>query len=168
MVNYNALYALLGDLTPLAADCGEVCAAACCKGEDNEGMLLFPGEAEHLACEERVTRENGRELYVCDGRCDREQRPLSCRLFPLFPVVTAEGRIRAVYDPRAYHVCPLVQLQDNVRLDISFVRAVRAVGRRIAASPEGLAFLKEQLREVVPVTREDYPIVENILVLIFL
>ena len=153
MVNYNAIYALLGELTPLTADCGEVCGAACCHGSDSEGMLLFPGEAAHLACENRVTRENGRELYVCNGECDRDTRPLSCRLFPLFPIVTADGRVRAVYDPRAYRVCPLVQLQDNVRLDRHFVRAVRAVGRRIAASPEGLAFLKEQTAEIAEINR---------------
>ena len=153
MVNYDAIYALLGDLTPLTADCGAVCAAACCKGGDNEGMLLFPDEAAFLYCEDRIVRENGRELYVCDGTCDRDLRPLSCRLFPLFPIVTNEGRIRAVYDPRAYHVCPLVQLNDNVRLDTTFVRAVRAVGRRIAADPAGLAFLKEQTAEIEEINR---------------
>ncbi|MBE6769012.1 MAG: hypothetical protein E7549_08960 [Ruminococcaceae bacterium] len=153
MVNYDAVYALLGDLTPLTADCGDVCGAACCKGGDNEGMLLFPDEAEHLRCDDRVVRENGRELYVCDGGCDRNKRPLSCRLFPLFPIVTESGRVRAVYDPRAYRVCPLVQLQDNVRLDRRFVRAVRAVGRQIAATPEGLAFLKEQTAELQEIDR---------------
>ncbi len=153
MVNYNEIYALLGDLTPLTADCGEVCSAACCKGSDTEGMLLFPDEAVHLSCADRVTRQNERELYVCDGTCDREKRPLSCRLFPLFPIVTDGGRIRAVYDPRAYRVCPLVQLQDNVRLDRRFVRAVRAVGRRIAADPAGLAFLKEQTAEIKEINR---------------
>ncbi len=153
MVNYDAVYALLGDLTPLTADCGDVCGAACCKGGDNEGMLLFPDEAEHLRCDDRVVRENGRELYVCDGGCDRDKRPLSCRLFPLFPIVTESGRVRAVYDPRAYRVCPLVQLQDNVRLDRRFVRAVRAVGRQIAATPEGLAFLKEQTAELQEIDR---------------
>ena len=153
MVNYDAVYALLGDLTPLTADCGDVCGAACCKGGDNEGMLLFPDETDHLRCDDRVIRQNGRELYVCDGTCDRAKRPLSCRLFPLFPIVTESGRVRAVYDPRAYRVCPLVQLQDNVRLDRRFVRAVRAVGRQIAATPEGLAFLKEQTAELQEIDR---------------
>ncbi|MBE6757499.1 MAG: hypothetical protein E7552_02980 [Ruminococcaceae bacterium] len=153
MVNYNEIYALLGDLTPLTADCGEVCGAACCKGETTDGMLLFPDEAPHLNGDDRVMRENERELYVCNGCCDRAARPLSCRLFPLFPIITADGRIRAVYDPRAYRVCPLVQLMDNVRLDRRFVRAVRAVGRRLAATPEGLAFLKDQTAELQEMDR---------------
>ncbi len=153
MVNYNALYALLGDLTPLCADCGEVCGAVCCKGSIHEGMLLFSGEEAQLQCHDRVTKENGRALYVCDGTCDRVRRPLSCRLFPLFPVVTAEGRVRAAYDPRAFRVCPLVQMQANVRLDRRFVRAVRAVGRQLAATPEGLAFLKEQTEEIGEINR---------------
>lgn len=116
-------------------------------------MLLFPGEAAWLGCEERVIRQNGRELYVCDGTCDRTVRPLSCRLFPLFPVLTADGRIKAVYDPRAFRLCPLVQLHTNVRLDRRFVRAVRAVGRRIASTPEGAAFLKEQTTEIEDINR---------------
>lgn len=153
MVNYNELYALLGDLTPLTADCGEVCGAACCHGEDTEGMLLFPDEAAHLNCANRIIRENGQELYVCDGTCDRRMRPLSCRLFPLFPVVTASGRVKAVYDPRAFRVCPLIRLQANVRLDRRFVRAVRAVGRQIAADPAGRAFLIEQTAQLQEINR---------------
>lgn len=153
MVNYDALYALLGDLTPLTADCGEVCAAACCKGNENDGMLLFPGEAEWCGFDGQITRDNGRELFVCDGRCERTRRPLSCRLFPLFPILTEDGRVKAVYDPRAYRVCPLVQLQQNVRLDRRFVRAVRAVGRRVAADPAGAAFLKEQTAEIAEIDR---------------
>ena len=30
--------------TPLSADCGLVCGKACCKGDKETGMLLFPGE----------------------------------------------------------------------------------------------------------------------------
>ncbi len=153
MVNYDILYALLGDLTPLTADCGEVCGAACCKGDDGEGMLLFPEEAAWMGYVEEVTRQNGRELFVCNGHCDRTRRPLSCRIFPLFPIVTETGRVKAVYDPRAYRLCPLLQLQDNVRLDRRFVRAVRAVGRRIADTPDGLAFLKEQTDEIAEINR---------------
>ncbi len=153
MVNYDVIYALLGDLTPLTADCGEVCGAACCGGGAGDGMLLFPNEASWMGYTEEVTRENGRELFVCDGHCDRDRRPLSCRIFPLFPILTDEGRIKAVYDPRAYRLCPLLQLQYNVRLDRRFVRAVRAVGRRVANAPDGLAFLKEQTAEIAEINR---------------
>ncbi len=36
--------AALSDLTPLLTDCGRLCGVACCKGDEQTGMLLFPGE----------------------------------------------------------------------------------------------------------------------------
>ena len=35
---------LLENLTPLKTDCGRLCQAACCQGDENTGMLLFPEE----------------------------------------------------------------------------------------------------------------------------
>ena len=45
----GALFAarkILEEVTPLKADCGRVCGAACCASLEGEetGMLLFPGE----------------------------------------------------------------------------------------------------------------------------
>ena len=37
-------YEAIGTLTPLKSDCGRLCGAVCCKGDDETGMLLFPGE----------------------------------------------------------------------------------------------------------------------------
>lgn len=37
---------LLGDLTPLKTDCGRLCGGAWLPGDEQTGMLLFPGE-EH-------------------------------------------------------------------------------------------------------------------------
>ena len=36
--------ALLENATPLKGDCGRLCRAACCAGDEETGMLLFPGE----------------------------------------------------------------------------------------------------------------------------
>ena len=110
--DFRLLYALLDDLTPLAADCGQACRAACCgdcrpAGADGpSGMRLFPGEAALLEGTPGFTilPDKHGELLVCGGQCHRRMRPLACRLFPLFPYLTAEGRIRAVYDPRAWRV----------------------------------------------------------------
>ena len=33
---YKKAYEILGDLTPLESDCGELCSAACCKGNVTE------------------------------------------------------------------------------------------------------------------------------------
>ena len=35
---------LLRELTPLKTDCGRLCGGACCEGDEETGMLLFPGE----------------------------------------------------------------------------------------------------------------------------
>ncbi len=147
--DFERIYALFQDKTPLAADCGSVCGAACCRdsGEDC-GMRLFPGEREYLAAHWpkdcfRPTRDGG-VLLVCDGRCDRRFRPLACRIFPLFPYRETSGRIRADYDPRALRLCPLVKLAGRTRLERSFVRTVRRAGRLLTADRECHRFLREQ------------------------
>lgn len=155
--DYRLLYALLDDLTPLDMDCGALCGAACCRdsGADGEaGMRLFPGEREAL---EALTHETdgfsvrpaeGGELLVCAGHCRRGVRPLACRIFPLFPYVDTQGRVRAVYDPRAWRVCPLVRESRHVPLQRPFVRAVRHVGRLLMQDDGCRAFLTAQSREI--------------------
>ena len=52
--NRNLLRAaeILERVTPFSGrNCGSLCGAACCKGSDNDGMELFPGESELLAGE---------------------------------------------------------------------------------------------------------------------
>lgn len=107
--------ALLCTLTPLKTDCGRLCANACCQGDGETGMLLFPGEeALYADCQfGRVVPTHfelaGRQalLFVCDGHCPREMRPLACRLFPLFLHIDACGNARVKLDSRARGVCPL-------------------------------------------------------------
>jgi len=115
-------------------------------------MMLFPGEQPLLA---RVPFGSllpleGQQgwLFVCQGRCDRNRRPLACRIFPLFPYLHPSGRISAVYDPRGYRLCPLIYANQYIRLSPDFVRAVRRVGRALARTPEGRAFLAAQSREI--------------------
>jgi hypothetical protein len=94
-------------------------------------MLLFPCEAAPPFG--RVLELDDRRLFVCDGQCDRNHRPLACRLFPLLPYVTEAGRVKAMYDPSAFAVCPLVQMRANVRLQRDFVRRVRRVCASVRA-----------------------------------
>lgn len=143
-------YALLEDLTPLTTDCGAVCDGRCCQeSADSQGMLLFPGEEILLAdAGYTITPADGGYLLTCDGTCDRTRRPLSCRIFPLFPYVTEEGRVRAVYDPRGYRLCPLVRECAHVPLDRDFVRAVRMAGRILMTDPACAAFLRQNSREI--------------------
>ena len=95
---YLQLYKLFDDVTPVPVDCGQLCDKACCKGDDS-GMFLFPGEKEvfNLLNPDWVRIEktdftydyNGKTyttpIAMCQGYCDRYQRPLACRIFPLTP-----------------------------------------------------------------------------------
>lgn len=152
-VDFALCYALLGERTPLPADCGTVCDGACCRDTGEQtGMRLFPGEWEFLSPHwpETAFRKtaDGGWLLVCDGVCDRLHRPLACRIFPLFPLLGEDGRVRAALDPRAYRLCPLARLSQRVRLQRDFVRTVRRVGRLLAADEACRHFLQEQTREL--------------------
>ena len=148
-------YALLEELTPLTTDCGAVCDGRCChESADSEGMLLFPGEEVLLADAGYTIRPaEGGYLLTCDGTCDRRLCPLACRIFPLFPILTEEGRIKAVYDPRGYRMCPLVRECAHVPLDRDFVRAVRRAGRILMEDPACAAFLRLQSEEIAELNR---------------
>ena len=157
-IPYARLYSLFTVRTPLAADCGAVCGGRCCRrlfrGEEDapSGMLLFPGESafrQAAGWTAGTLLPSGQDsLFLCGGVCRREERPLACRIFPLFPALEADGRIRAVYDPRAWRVCPLVRMHRFVPLERPFVRAVRQAGREIARTPAGRDFLARQTEEI--------------------
>lgn len=134
----------MGDKTPLYKDCGLICGGACCKGDEGTGMLLFPFEETVL----KVTEKDGVRLAVCDGSCNRRERPLSCMIFPFFPYLTEDGRIRVIPDIRGYRVCPLVANTDKVRLDRGFLMRVKKVGRLLSADAECRRFLYETSREI--------------------
>lgn len=135
--------ALLENETPLPGNCGRLCGGRCCRpieGE-NTGMLLFPGEeAYYAALPDYTTRHTPAGLLLtCPGQCRREDRPLSCRLFPLLPLLRDEG-VRVGVDLRAKPVCPLArQGVSGVRQE--FVEAVRACGQLLAEDDAQRRFL---------------------------
>ena len=145
---YDRLYKkakrIIGDKTPLKKDCGQLCVGACCKGDENTGMLLFPFESTVLT----VTEKDGIRLAVCNGRCERSERPLSCMIFPFFPYATAEGRIKVIPDIRGYNICPLVRNFEQTRFDRAFLRRVKVVGRLLMTDDDCRAFLYETSREI--------------------
>lgn len=117
---YLQIYRLFDNVTPLKADCGGLCDAACCRGDD-AGMYLFPGEEKvyrllkpkwvkieksDFTYEYKSQKKNV-PILICPGTCDRYQRPLACRIFPLTPYVGKNGRLEIIIDPRAKSVCPL-------------------------------------------------------------
>ena len=142
---YKKIFRILGDLTPLKADCGKVCGGACCKSDEHSiGMRLFPFEESTLPV--KVT-EDGVRLVVCEGTCNREDRPLSCRIFPFFPTVDERGRVYVEPDYRGARLCPMIEHMDDIVFDRRFFAAVKKVGKILAKNKECLRFLQESTEE---------------------
>ncbi len=148
----NEARALLENITPLKSDCGRLCGSLCCKdgdGEEEAGMLLFPGEEKlyahqgtwmELLDSALLFRGEPVRLLVCSLPCPRRLRPLSCRIFPLFPYLTEKG-VEARLDVRARPLCPLCDYGEQ-GLDPAFVRAVRDAGEILAQDPAQREFLR--------------------------
>jgi hypothetical protein len=144
-------WALLADATPLARDCGTLCAAACCApDEDGQGAVaLFPGERERIGDVRwaRIERAGDCDVLTCEGACERAKRPLGCRMFPLTPVVRG-GAWTVRMDRRAWAMCPLMAY--GVKgLDARFVEAARAAVHALAQD----ARMREALRAWARVER---------------
>ena len=141
---YQQALRLLRYATPLRTDCGVLCDRECCKGDDETGMLLFPGEPTAL----RVIDNAGRRLAVCGGGCSRSARPLSCRIFPFFPFLNADGTVGVRIDPRGRLVCPLVRQSQNVVFSRRFLHRVRRAGELLCRDAACRAFLQEMQQEI--------------------
>ena len=116
---YAQAYARLGTLTPIPADCGELCSRRCCSGDAEAGMILFPGEEGLLARADFLTMQKrsmaGMQVgfAICSGECVRALRPLSCRCYPLAPYY--DGKLlRVIADPRARNSCPLLDAEEMI------------------------------------------------------
>lgn len=149
-------YERLYHRTPLGYyNCGRLCDGLCCRG-DCKGMWLYPHEEELLAdkdgfevCE---TEGNyGYPMVICSGECNRAERPLACRIFPLFPLVyEVDGRLKieVVYDPRA-NMCPLAR--EKKPLDPSFIKEVRKAARSLARDEKILEYMKAVTLELTEI-----------------
>ncbi len=142
---YGKIFDIMGDLTPLRGDCGLACGAACCKGDGDTGMLLFPHEESELPVK---IGENGERLVVCDGTCDRSKRPLACRIFPFFPAVDENGKIFVEADLRAKRLCPLIEHSDEIEFDPKFFKTLKRVGKILAKDDECREFLHRTTEEI--------------------
>ena len=147
--------ALLEKTTPLGRnDCGSVCEAYCCSDALGDSMELFPYEKELFESFKDFEVLDGEIPTVkCNGTCERGNRPLACRIYPLFPLVVSEDgteRIRVIYDPRATASCPLCA--HRAKLDRRFVRAVRRAGKYLLRDEQTAAHLRktsEYLAELI-------------------
>ena len=141
--------ALLESVTPLRTDCGLACGGACCRPLEGEttGMLLFPGEEAYYEGRAgyRMVPTQAGTLLICTGRCARADRPLSCRLFPLLPLLRTDG-VKVATDLRAKTVCPLAR-QGKAALAPEFVEAVRRAGQLLTQDNATRTFLHELTRQ---------------------
>lgn len=142
---YEKIFKIMGDLTPLKADCGKLCGGACCKGDENTGMRLFPFEESELPVK---VLDNGVRLVVCEGKCDRTKRPLACRIFPFFPTVDERGKVYVEADFRGARLCPLISHSDEIIFDKRFFKALKKVGKILAKDEACLEFLREATDEI--------------------
>lgn len=153
MSAYEAVLAareLLENLTPLKTDCGKLCQGACCQGDEQTGMLLFPGEeAFYEGCTFARIIPAGfalggqdAQLLVCEGNCERGNRPLACRLFPLFLKFKEDGVTKLRMDVRAKAVCPLTDYGIRA-LDPDFKQAVRSAYDILLEDECCAAYLRE-------------------------
>ena len=153
---YRYTYSLLEEVTPLPADCGQLCGAACCKGDDETGMYLFPGERVMYrvmpswmeVAQSAFSYLPGRftDLALCTPWCDRGLRPLACRIFPLLPYIREEGGMEVVMDPRGRAMCPLARVIRKRELDGEFVRRVEYLAALMYKIEPLRTFLEELSR----------------------
>lgn len=148
---YEPLYELLDSVTPLKKDCGVLCGGICCKdGDEEAGMLLFPGEEALFAdvdfakvvpsnCEYGET--GVAKLLLCKGQCDRSKRPLACRIFPLLPYRHTGENLQVKMDPRAKGMCPLARSLKVQQLEPLFVERTKQIFQRIMQLKDGADYI---------------------------
>ncbi len=144
-------YEYMSDVTPLRNDCGKLCDSKCCKGSDDDGMILFPGEEKLFEGKEGFTvyyeERYGFNAVRCNGNCRRSERPLACRIFPFFIYLNKEDTKPAVLpDVRAMDYCPV--LAESVRTDKKFLRALRITAAKLCEDEEMTDFL-ERMTEII-------------------
>ena len=152
---YTYLYKKLNKRTPQLFDCGSLCGNICCKDDEDDkmGMYLFPHEEEMLkdidtfSFEDSDFEYDGKKCKIvyCKPFCERKFRPLSCRIFPLFPYITTSGDLKVIVDPRARGICPLYKLEIT-EFSSKFRRGVKHVGIELMKNLETCEFLFELSR----------------------
>ncbi|MBN2557655.1 MAG: hypothetical protein JXB33_02745 [Clostridia bacterium] len=159
---YEELYKKTSIMEPMLFDCGLLCSRKCCEN-NGKGMLLFPHEEDYLSLHnhgfeikdsEIAVSGNKIRILYCTGICSRSLRPVSCRIFPLFPFVDSSGRIFVDFDPRALGTCPLLftDMQDIYIRGI-FRLKVLETAIMLSRDPVILDFLKMMSGELEVIKR---------------
>ncbi len=148
---YQHLYRRLNHITPLQVDCGELCQKACCRPDLGHGVYLFPGEAQMFQTQAdwRTLEDfNGCQVLNCTGDCPRRERPLFCRLFPLWPYLSASGELSLQFYAPMACFCPLIQLKDFSILAPDYLAEVQKIATLLVQQPACRDFLDRLAREI--------------------
>ena len=145
---YKKAYRLLKNSTPLKFDCGLICNRRCCSGDNEAGMCLYPGEESILAGHDEflnIRKDKMRDtdvlFAVCSNKCNRNYRPLACRIFPYAPYIDRDGRLTVIEDPRAEYLCPLLMEPFGLKIDRRFRRNVIKAFRILIMDDEIKSFI---------------------------
>lgn len=148
---YDNVRKRLSRLTPLPFDCGRLCDGACCTGDSDSGMYLFPFEENFYkekktftVCDSELVYSDGSfvKFITCPGSCNRTLRPISCRIFPLFPYYNNTSGLKVIIDPRAKNLCPITYPEAQGYIQKRFFHEVEIFGKYLLKTPRGADFLE--------------------------
>lgn len=131
-------------------DCGKLCGSLCCKGDDNTGMWLFPGEDELYKNNRNFTIKetdgnHGFKMIICNGTCNRSDRPLACRIYPFYPKIDGD-KVSVIRDLRGLSSCPIVK--NEIKPDPKFVRNLRKAARYLIRDEETKKYIANVQKEI--------------------
>lgn len=69
-------------------------------------------------------------------------------IFPFFPYITPDGRLKVIPDIRGGGICPIVRNFTETKVDRRFLRRVKKVGRLLVKDEECRLFIEGISREM--------------------
>ena len=158
--DYTKIYELLVDSTPLAEDCGQLCQNACCKVIPNSnlemGIYLYPGEEvmfertnDAFSWHKQAASDydfpsdwtGTVDFLYCLGNCQRVNRPLQCRFFPLAAHLTEDDKLQIIFETWDLpYTCPLIE--DRMPILPEYIANIYAAYSILLSDPKIKALIK--------------------------
>ncbi|MEI7884724.1 MAG: hypothetical protein WCI30_05170 [Clostridia bacterium] len=163
--DYTKIYDLLANSTPLCGDCGQLCHAACCNASTAShvemGIYLYPGEhvmfentQDAFSWHEQAAQDydfppswHGNIHFLdCNGNCQRANRPLQCRFFPLSAHLTDDDKLQIIFETWDLpYTCPLIE--DRMPILPEYIANVYAAYSMLLRDPNIKALIKHDSAE---------------------
>lgn len=136
-------------------DCGKLCNGLCCKGDNDTGMWLFPGEKELYKDNPNFTVKEtdgnfGYNMIICNGTCNRSERPLACRIYPFYPKIDGE-KVSIIKDLRGISSCPIIK--EEMKPDLKFLRNMRKAIRYLIRDEETKNYILNMQQEIEDIAK---------------